>query len=125
MALRKTGQKIDLGRIVAVPTFTFFLMVNIVSIRHRLEDLQPVNIIKAASLANLVFLICFYALVILLYFLRSSASSTARSWVSKVIAVMATFLPFTIPLLSTRVSGNPAVVIAANLIMILGMIFST
>ncbi len=124
MDATKIKQKIDPGRIVAVPLFTLIMVVNIVNIRNPIRTLQPVNMIKAAGLVHHLLLICFYALIIFLYFLRSSARSTLKSWASKVIAVMATFSPFSISILNNNISYNPAIVIVANLIMIFGIFFS-
>jgi protein-S-isoprenylcysteine O-methyltransferase Ste14 len=80
--------------------------------------------LKVAGLTHHLLLTCFYVLVVALYFLRSSAVSTARSWVTKAIALLASFLPFALPILSRDLSANAVSVVLGNLIMISGMAFS-
>jgi len=117
-------RNIDWARVVAVPLFTFFMILNVMAIRRALGDFPPVDMLKVAGLTHHLLLTCFYVLVVALYFLRSSAVSTARSWVTKAIALLASLLPFALPILSRDLSANAVSVVLGNLIMISGMAFS-
>ena len=117
-------RNIDWGRVVAVPLFTFVMILNVMAIRRALGDFPPVDMLKVAGLTHHLLLTCFYVLVVALYFLRSSAVSTARSWVTKAIALLASLLPFALPILSRDLSANAVSVVLGNLIMISGMAFS-
>ncbi len=110
----------DTGRMIILPIFTLFLVADIASVIGDTKSLQPVSTIKVATLINHALLVCLYALLVFLYFIRSAAKSTTRSFLTKTIAVIATFLPFTIPLLS-RPSDNPTIMISASLLTITGM----
>ena len=84
------------------------------------KALEPVSTIKVATLIHHLLLVCFYALLVFLYLIRSAAKSTTRSLVTKAIAFVATFLPFAIPLLS-RPSDNPNIMLLANLVTTFGI----
>jgi Mg2+/Co2+ transporter CorB len=89
----RNPNKIDMGRLIAVSIFTFFIILNIFVVYKDIGTLFPVNMIKATALIHHLLVVCFYALIILVYFLRSSASSTSRSFITNAIAVLTTFAP--------------------------------
>ena len=68
-------------------------------------------------------IVVFYILLVSLYFVRRSARATSESQITKALAVIATFLPFLISFVSKPLD-NPALVIAADLIVVVGMAFS-
>jgi protein-S-isoprenylcysteine O-methyltransferase Ste14 len=90
---------------------------SMIAVYGDVKALEPVSAIKVATLLNHLLLICFYALLVFLYFISSSARSTTKSFFTKTIAVISTFLPFTIPLLS-RQTDNPIIMISACLVTI-------
>jgi len=96
---------------------------NMIAVYGHVKALEPVSAIKVAALMNRLLLMCFYALLVFLYIVRSSARSTTPSLFAKTIAVVSTFLPFTIPLLSTP-SDNPAIAISAGVVTISGIIIA-
>ncbi len=106
-----------------VPVFSFLMAVNIAGVWGEIKALEPVSAIKAANLTHRVLIVCFYVLLIIFYFIRSSAKSTTNLFVVKTLAVSATFMPFAIPLLSRPIT-NPDIVLLANLVTILGMIIT-
>ena len=116
--------KIDIGRLIAVSIFTFFVILNIFVVYKDIRTLVPVNIIKAAGLIHHVLVVCFYALIILVYFLRSSAVSTSRSFITNTIAVLTTFSPSALSLLSGPELSRPEIVLLADFMIVLGMILS-
>ena len=113
----ETIHKIDIGRVIAVPVFTFLMLMNISCFYKEAGALLPIDMIKMLGLFHHLLVIFFYALVVLLYFLRTSASSTTMSFWAKAVAIIATFLPFTFPLLSKNILDNPEIILIANLIM--------
>jgi protein-S-isoprenylcysteine O-methyltransferase Ste14 len=120
MSLKQIRYRMDIGRMIILPIFSIFLITNILGVIKDARALEPVSTIKIATFINHALLVCSYAMLVFLYLIRSVAKSTTRSFLTKTIAVVATFLPFTIPLLS-RPSDNPNVLILSSLITILGM----
>ena len=120
----RNPNKIDMGRLIAVSIFTFFIILNIFVVYKDIGTLFPVNMIKAAALIHHLLVVCFYALIILVYFLRSSASSTSRSFITNAIAVLTTFAPPALSFLSRSELTKPGVFLLADLIIVLGMILS-
>jgi protein-S-isoprenylcysteine O-methyltransferase Ste14 len=112
--------KIDIGRLIIVPIFSLFMLSNMIAVYGQAIALEPLSSIKIATLMNRLLLMCFYALLVFLYIIRRSARSTTTSLFAKTIAVISTFLPFTIPLLS-RPSDNPTIMILAGLVTISGI----
>lgn len=118
------NNNIDIGRIIAVPIFTLLMWLNIAGFYKKIKFLLPLNPVKSLGLIHHLLIVCFYASVILIYFLRSSSRMTIRSFWAKTIAILITFLPFTFPLLKSSVLENPMILFTANFIMIFGMFFS-
>jgi len=116
--------KIDIGRLIVLPIFTLILIINFLNIYKDFKALLPINMIKVFGLTYHLLFVCFYVLIILLYFLRVSAISTSKSFITNTIAVIATLLPFTLPLLSKVPLVNPGRILAADLIIISGISFS-
>jgi len=123
MLTSQITHKIDAGRLMIVPLFALLLVMNIFGINEDVKALEPVSAIKVATLIHHMLLICFYSLVVFLYFIRSAAKSTTKSLIAKTIAFIASFLPFAIPFLGSS-SDNSRIMLLANLITIFGMIIS-
>src|SRR4030042_6497949 len=109
----RSSNKIDIGRLISIPVFTFFMTLSTFFIYRDIRFLFPLSMIKVVVLINHFLLVCFYALIILLYFLRSPAKLTNRSFVTNAIAILATFIPFTLPIVGGPGLINPIVVIVA------------
>ena len=116
--------KIDIGRLIAVSIFTFFMTLNILLVHRDISILSPINMTKTLGLIHHLLVVCFYALIILFYFLRSTASSTSRSFVTNTIAVLTTFSPSALSLLSEAELSRPEIVFLADFMIVLGMILS-
>jgi protein-S-isoprenylcysteine O-methyltransferase Ste14 len=119
-----THRKIDWGRLTVIPTFSFFLTLNFLTVYRDLKGLDPISLIKATGLINHLLIVCFYILLILLYFVRTSAVSTTKAPVTNIIAILAVFLPLTLPLLRSKSSVDPVNAIISSMIIILGMLLS-
>ncbi len=115
--------KIDIGRLIIVPLFTLFVVIKIISVYREAVTLDPVSTIKISKLINQLLVLCFYCLVVLLYFIRSAAKSSTASFVVKTVAIISIILPFAIPYLG-RASDNFAIMLLANLIAIFGLAIS-
>jgi protein-S-isoprenylcysteine O-methyltransferase Ste14 len=118
--MNQNTHKMDMGRLMTLPIFSILLISNITGVFMDAKALEPVSTIKVAKLIHHLLLVCFNALLVFLYLIRSAARSTTKSLLAKSIAVIATFLPFTIPLLS-RPSDNHNILFLASLVTIFGI----
>lgn len=123
MIMNQNTYKVDIGRLVILPIFSLFLVANITAVFTDAKALEPVSTIKVATLIHHLLLVFFNALLVFLYLIRSAARLTTQSLFAKSIAVIATFLPFTIPLLS-RPSDNPNILFLASLVTIFGIVIA-
>lgn len=123
-----TKWRIDLGRLVAVAVFSFFMIINLLAVQNDLKSLFPVDVRKCLLLAHRLLIAVFYVLVVALYFVRRPANATTRSLPARLIALGASFLPFLIPSLgdpaSTGPFSGPTVLALSNVIMLAGMAFA-
>ncbi len=119
-----THHKIDLGRLTLIPAFTFFLTLNSLIVYRDLKGLDAINLIKAVGFIHHLSIICFYILLILLYFLRPSAVLTSKSPVTNIVAILTAFIPFTIPLLGIKSFVDPLNAVLSSVIIMLGMLLS-
>ncbi len=120
----RNENKIDMGRLIILPIFVFLMTINILVVCQQVRALLPVTTMKAAGLIHHLLMVCFYSLIIFLYFLRSRAKSTSRSHVTNFIAIVATFIPFTLPFLGEPALNNPEILHVANSIIIIGIVLS-
>ncbi len=110
----------DLGRLIILPVFGLLLAAYIAGVYGDIKALMPVSTLKLATLIHHLLLLFFYALLVLLYIIRFSAKSTTRSFITKTIAVVATFLPFIIPPLS-KPSDKPYMLLLSSIVTICGI----
>ncbi len=106
--------KIDVGRLISIPVFTFFMIFNINFVYMDIRTLLPLTNLTVVGLIHHLLLVCFYALIILLYFLRSSACSTSRSVLTNAIAVLTTFSPSALALLARPELSRPEIVLLSD-----------
>ena len=76
MKTKEDTFKIDIGRVIAVPTFGALLMMNIFIFSSKLNALLPIDLIKIVGLMHHILVICFYVLIIIFYNRTSCASSS-------------------------------------------------
>ncbi len=125
MSSFKKIYKIDIGRLIVVPIFTFFMILSFSVVWRDAKALFPVSTIKFLVLIHHVLSVCFYALVILLYFMRRPAISTCKSVVTNFIAIIASFGPFfTLLFLGKGSLTTQRMLLAADLIIAFGLSFS-
>ncbi len=123
MLTNQITHKIDAGRLMIVPVFTLLLVMNIFGIHHDVKALEPVSTIKVATLMHRLLIVCFYVLFVFLYLVRRSAKATTNSFTAKIIAVVATFIPFAIPVLG-RPINDLGIMLIADVVTILGMVIT-
>ncbi len=128
MKMSDKSTRIDLGRPAAVVVFAFFMVINFLAVQKDLKALFPADALKCLVLDDRLLAAAFYVLLILIYFVRSRASATTRSFPAKLVAVTASFLPFLIPVL-----GDPAgegyfprlaILAISNVIVLCGLAFT-
>ncbi len=105
-----------------VPLAALLLLMNGVGLRHTLgEGLDGLTAV--ATVAGSLLTLSFYAVVIAVYLRRSTAKATAPSRPVRVAAVVASWLPFTLPLLAGDPAGGVAL-LAADLLILAGLSWS-
>lgn len=121
--INQVTHKMDKGRLMLVPVFTLLLVMNIRGTHEYVKALGTISTIGIATLVHRLLIVCLYALWVFFYLKRSSARSTTDSFAAKVIAIIATFMPFAIPLLS-RPINNLEIMLFADVVSIFGMIIT-
>jgi protein-S-isoprenylcysteine O-methyltransferase Ste14 len=107
-------RRVDLGRLIVVPVVALLLASDLWRLSHR--DGRDASSVLAWLTE---FLVCaFFAMVIWFYLRRSPAVATTASVPARVAAVIATVLPFTIPLPAQR-SGT-GLQLAADVLLAVG-----
>ena len=100
------------------------MTLNILIVYRDISILSPINMTKALGLIHHSLVVFFYVLIILLYFMRNSARSTSRSPFTNTIAVLTTFSPSALSLLSRTELNRPEIVFLADFMIVLGMVLS-
>lgn len=124
MPTNRNVNKIDIGRLIITPIFTFLMTINAVVVYQDVKALLPISLIKATGLIHHLLIVCFFVLIIFLYFLRSPTKSTSRSHVPNFVAVVASFIPFALPFLGKPAVNKPEILLVANVIIIMGIVLS-
>lgn len=121
--MQHTTQRIDIGRLTIVTIFSLLMVANMIGIYRDSKAVEPLSTIKIATMIHHLLIVCFYGLFVLLYLMRRAARSTTKSLVVKAVAVIATFVPFAIPVLSRPVN-DPCILFFADLVTTIGMIIA-
>ncbi len=120
MSLKRRALDLDGGKLIVAPLFGLLMVVNMFAVSGDVRALAPVTAMKLAALAHRLLVVGFYALLVYLYLVRSSARATVRSLAAKVTAIAATFLPAAIPILG-RQTENQSLLLLADVTTIFGM----
>ncbi len=116
--------KMDIGRLIMAPIFAFFLTTNVHILYNQILHLFPTDPNKILKISHTGLVVCFNALIIILYLLRTRAKSTSKSLAANAIAILGTFLPLLLAHLSRPESTNLIGIFTADLLIIFGMVFS-
>jgi protein-S-isoprenylcysteine O-methyltransferase Ste14 len=87
--------RLDLGRLIMVPSFAVVLAADVLSFDHGAHT----GVAGGLRSAGIVLMLAFYALAIWCYLRRDPAVATSRSLTAHGAAITATWLPFALPLL--------------------------
>ncbi len=111
-AVRPGARRLDLGRLIMVPFSAVLLLLDV-------ESLTRGRSAAAGQVIGTGLVCAFYAMVIWSYLRRGPATATSGSVSASVVAVVATMLPFALPLLR---GGVPPgwVRVAADLLLVAG-----
>lgn len=97
MDLRKLFNEIDLERVILVPVFFFLMLINVSGAYLYLTKHSFSDVTSTLHIVHKGLIICFYLLVIALFFTRSQAKATSRSLLARTLAYAGTFTPFILP----------------------------
>ncbi len=114
----------DIGRLIMAPIFAFFLTMNIYLFYNQFIDLFPADANKLFKITHTGLMVCFNALIIILYLLRTRPKSTSKSLGTNAIAILGTFLPLLLAYLSRPEAINLIGILTADLLIIFGIAFS-
>lgn len=116
------GRRIDLGRLWGVPIMVLLLVGNALPFFEIGSKSGSSLSIIAGFLARLL-TIGFYALLVAVFLRRSAAHATTPSRAAAVVAVITSYLPFSIGFLNHGTPGPPTLVVA-NVLLVVGLSFS-
>ena len=105
--------RLDYGRVVMVPVAFILLLLDVIAITHRIGE-------NAARWPGVILTCAFYSLMIWCYLRRGPAVATSGSVTGYVAAVIATPLPFAIPLFHGPPPAGAQAYIADALLLIAG-----
>jgi protein-S-isoprenylcysteine O-methyltransferase Ste14 len=102
MTANSRKSRIDLGKLIMVPSAAVMLAFDLASLTHHVAG----GVAGGLRWLGVAGVCAFYALIIWSYLRRGSAVATSRSVTAHVAAVVATLTPFAIPLLRGSSPGT-------------------
>ncbi len=106
--------RIDWGRLVAVPFFAGLVTLNVIGLINAADDRSPL------ATAAVVLTLTFYGVLIVQYLRRGPASATDRRPLVWLVALCATLAPFAIPL-TAHGSPSPLALYAGTALSVVGL----
>jgi protein-S-isoprenylcysteine O-methyltransferase Ste14 len=123
MGLKIQLNRIDLERLILVPVFIFLILIYGTGVHSYLMEHPFSHVISILHIVHKGLMICFYFLVIALFFRRSQARATTSSLLARTLAYVGTFTPFI--LIFTRSSETTITLSLYSMsVMICGMLFA-
>lgn len=123
MDLKIQFGRIDLERLILVPVFIFLILIYASGVYSYLMEHSFSDVTSIFHIVHKGLMICFYFLVVALFFRRSQATATTSSLLARTLAYVGTFTPFI--LIFTR---SPETTITLSLysmsVMTCGMLFA-
>jgi protein-S-isoprenylcysteine O-methyltransferase Ste14 len=114
---------IDIGRLVGVPIMVGLLLLNCATLAHHLTRDGASWVQRAAEVVGSALSVAFFALLIAAFVRRGRAKATHPSKVAAVAALVATWIPFAIPLGPHGTAGL-ALLVVADTLLLAGLAFS-
>jgi protein-S-isoprenylcysteine O-methyltransferase Ste14 len=115
MPVASGRRRLDAGRLIMVPAMSVILLVNLSNLSHGSAS-GAAGVLRQVGT---VLTCAFYALVIFCYLRRGPAATTSGSVTAHAAAVVATWLPFALPLLRGAPPGAARQAVA-DLLLVLG-----
>jgi protein-S-isoprenylcysteine O-methyltransferase Ste14 len=112
------------GELPALAVFGFLMVQDFRAVLRYAKTMNPLSFMSLVVFLNGLLVAGYFTMLVWIYLTRGAAGSTTRSLVAKVVALVATFLPFTFPLLSGPAPSSAIVLIVSSLILLSGMIFT-
>ena len=122
MEEKNENRKIDLERAILVPVFLFLLLANIGGVYSSLAKDFILNVTFILHIVHSGLLVCFYVLLITLFFIRYQAKATSRSIVANMLAYVGTFTPFLLIFFGKPETGTNLMLLSIC-IMLAGLLF--
>jgi len=119
VALPSGRRRLDVGRLIMVPTLAVILFADVVNL-GRGGDSGTAGVLRTVGA---ILVIAFYALLIWCYLRRGPAVATSRSVTAHGAAIAATWLPFVLPLLHGAPSA-PGRQALADVLLTCGMVWA-
>ncbi len=123
MDSKKQFNKIDLERMILVPVFICLILINTLGAYSYLTKHPFSDVTSILHVVHKGLIICFYILVVVLFFRRSQARATSRSLLARTLAYAGTFTPFILIFTRSPETGITPTLLSIS-IMTCGMLFA-
>ena len=124
MDLREHFEKIDLERLILLPVFAFLILVNASGAYSCLmKNSLFSDVCSTMQILHKGLMVCFYMLIVALFFMRIKPKATSRSFSARALAYAGTFTPFLL-IFTKSPRTNIAPAFFSIVIMTCGMLFS-
>ncbi|MCL5405883.1 MAG: isoprenylcysteine carboxylmethyltransferase family protein [Deltaproteobacteria bacterium] len=112
------------GELMAVAVFGFFMVQDFRAVFRHARIMVPLSFLNIVVFLNGLLVAGYFTMLVCIYLSRGAAGSTTRSLPAKLVALVATFMPFTFPVLSGAAPSGVIILMVSSLILLLGMIFT-
>ena len=112
------------GEIPAVAVFGFLLVTDGRALFKYTVTMDPLSPLGFVVFLNGLLVTGYFTMLVLIYLTRGTAGLTTRSPVAKIVALAATFMPFTFPMLDGPAPSGGIILTVSSLILLFGMIFT-
>lgn len=109
------------GELPAVAVFGFFMVQDFRALFHYAQTMFPLSFLSVVVFLNGLLVTGYFTMLVGIYLSRGAASLTTKSLPVKLIAMAATFMPFTFPLLSAPARPGAVILTVSSLILLFGM----
>ena len=123
MATNAARARFDLGKLIMIPFAAMILVIDLASLSRHTGGGVP----GAVHWLGVLGFCAFYALVIWCYLRRGPAAATSRSATAHAAAVVATLMPFALPVLQAVSPGpepGPGQQLAGSVLVLAGVVWS-
>lgn len=123
-SIEQTRIRFDIGRVLMAPLCLLLILISLNTAYSTYNTPAPLDAFKLLSLSNSLLGTCFYVLMIAAYLLRGPARMTSPSRLAKVIAVAATFFPFSLILFQHRQQSDFRLLFLGSVLLMMGLAVS-